>query len=136
MKEEFFDIVRKLDEQICRDERLDRELFAQLFDKERELGLLHDERPYCPFLRPHFITRSQYEKVARATEVLSGAFELLAAAALSLFRPLKNFSRSTNIGDPRRINGFSNRSRRLTAKPAETRKSRISPLLTGTAFQR
>jgi hypothetical protein len=82
MKKEFSDIVRKLDEQICRDERLDRELFAKLFDKERELGLLHDERPICPFLRPHFVTRAQYETIAHSAEVLSGAFELLAAAAL------------------------------------------------------
>ncbi len=82
MRKELSNIVQKLDEQICQDERLDKELFAQLFDKERELGLLHDERPYCPFLRPHFVTRAQYEKVAHAAEVLAGAFELLAAAAL------------------------------------------------------
>jgi hypothetical protein len=91
MRKELSNIVQKLDEQICQDERLDRELFAQLFDKERELGLLHDERPYCPFLRPHFMARSQYEKVARAAEVLAGAFELLTETALKNNQILAEF---------------------------------------------
>jgi glutathionylspermidine synthase len=82
MKKEFFDLIKKLDEQICRDTRLDRGLFARLFDKERELGLVHDDRPFCPFLRPHFVTRAQYETIALSAEVLAGAFELLATAAL------------------------------------------------------
>lgn len=82
MKKEFSDLIQKLDGQICRDARLDRELFARLFDKERELGLVHDDRPFCPFLRPHFVTRAQYETIARSAEVLAGAFELLASAAL------------------------------------------------------
>lgn len=71
-----------LDERIARDPQINPQLFERLFNMQRELGLLHDERPVCPFLRPLILSRSQYERVARAAEQLAAAFELLAHAAL------------------------------------------------------
>ena len=50
---------------------------------QRELGLLHGERPTCPFLRPHILSRSQYEAIKYAAQTLAGAFEKIAVAALA-----------------------------------------------------
>jgi hypothetical protein len=71
-----------LDERIARDPRINPQLFERLFSIQRELGLLHDGRPTCPFLRPLILSRSLYERVARAAEQLAAAFEHLAQAAL------------------------------------------------------
>ncbi|MBA3804677.1 MAG: hypothetical protein H0X14_03055, partial [Acidobacteria bacterium] len=68
-------IVEWLDSRISRDPRINARLFEQLIQAQRELGLLHDERPMCPFLRPHILSRSQYERVSRAAETLAAAFE-------------------------------------------------------------
>ncbi len=75
-------IVEWLDSRISRDPRINTSLFDQLLHTQRELGLLHDERPMCPFLRPHILARSQYERVSRAAETIAAAFERLAQAAL------------------------------------------------------
>ncbi|HVG32213.1 MAG TPA: hypothetical protein VM911_04005 [Pyrinomonadaceae bacterium] len=74
--------VSRLDERIARDASIGPPLFEQLLNTQRELGLLHDERPTCPFLRPLILSRSQYTRVARAAETLAAAFERLAHAAL------------------------------------------------------
>ena len=59
-------IVKELDERILSDPSLDPALFASLLRTERELGLVFGERPTCPFLRPHIVSRSQYDRVASA----------------------------------------------------------------------
>ncbi|HRH43412.1 MAG TPA: hypothetical protein PKY82_17410 [Pyrinomonadaceae bacterium] len=74
--------VRKLDEEICRDAFINSKSFLQKLKAEQKLGILHDDRPICSFLRPHFLARSHYQKIVRAAEVLSQAFEKLAKAAL------------------------------------------------------
>jgi hypothetical protein len=74
--------TRRLDERIAQDSALNAELFARLTARQRDLGLLHDDRPTCPFLRPLLLSRAQYERLAQAAQVLAGAFERLAAAAL------------------------------------------------------
>lgn len=74
--------VQWLDRRILDDPGIDANLFAKLTAAQRELGLLHGSRPTCPFLRPHILTRSQYIEVARAAEVLAGAFERLVQSAL------------------------------------------------------
>ena len=76
-------VVEWLDGRISRDPEINARLFERLLQAQRELGLLHDERPTCPFLRPHILSRSQYERVSRAAETLAAAFESLAQAALS-----------------------------------------------------
>ena len=75
-------IIERLDESIARDPSLGPELFAQLVAAQRRLGLLHGDRPLCPFLRPHILARAQYEAVASAAATLAGAFERMAEAAL------------------------------------------------------
>lgn len=75
--------VEWLDNRIALDPTINPRLFAELFQAQRELGLVHDERPFCPFLRPHMLARSLYEQIARAAETLAYAFERMAQAALS-----------------------------------------------------
>ncbi len=74
--------VEWLDQRISADPSINPDLFARLIEAQRELGLLHDTRPTCPFLRPHIISRAQYDAVARAAETLAGAFERLVESAL------------------------------------------------------
>jgi uncharacterized circularly permuted ATP-grasp superfamily protein len=76
------EIVRSLDDRIVHDDQLNSALFRQLLDAQRELGLLHGDRPTCPFLRPLIVARSQYAAVARAAESIAVAFEKLADRAL------------------------------------------------------
>lgn len=77
------DIVKSLDRQILRDPANDRRLSTTLLAQQRELGLLHGDRPTCPFLRPHILSRSQYDEIASGAETIAGAFEKLVARALS-----------------------------------------------------
>lgn len=76
-------ILRALDDRILNDPKMAPDLFADLTAKQRELGLLHGDRPTCPFLRPHFLTRSQYQAIESAAETIAGAFEKLVARALT-----------------------------------------------------
>lgn len=82
MSEKLEAIIRKLDEEICRDAFVNSESFLKSLESAQKSGILHDDRPICPFLRPHFIARSQYEKIVRAAEILGEAFERLTDAAL------------------------------------------------------
>jgi hypothetical protein len=75
-------LVQNLDREILNDFSINQALFEELLEAQRELGLLHGTRPTCPFLRPHFLSRSQYQKIIYATNVLAKAFERLAEAAL------------------------------------------------------
>jgi uncharacterized circularly permuted ATP-grasp superfamily protein len=75
--------VEWLDGRIALDPELNARLFERLLDAQRELGLLHDERPTCPYLRPLILARSQYEEIARASHTLAAAFERMAQAALA-----------------------------------------------------
>ena len=71
-----------LDQRISNDARIGPQLFARLFEAQRELGLVHHERPFSPFLRPYLLTRARYDEIAKAAETLALAFERLAAGAL------------------------------------------------------
>ena len=71
-----------LNERIARDESLNPALFARLTERQRELGLLHDNRPICPFLLPLLVSRAQYDRIAYAAEIIAGACERFAGAAL------------------------------------------------------
>jgi hypothetical protein len=76
-------IVQVLDDRILSNLELDFDLFSQLTASQHELGLVHGNRPTCPFLRPHLVTRSQYIRITRAAEVLGLVFEKLVQHALS-----------------------------------------------------
>ena len=82
MSESLPEKIRKLNERIYENHRFDENLFKELTAAQRELKILDDERPFCPFLRPHFFERRKYERIARAAEVLNEAFERMTEAAL------------------------------------------------------
>jgi len=75
-------VTQSLDSRILDEPTIGPELFARLLAAQRELGLMHDDRPTCPFLRPHILTRTQYDEIKAAAEVIAGAFEKLVARAL------------------------------------------------------
>ncbi len=82
MRERLKKLVQNLDEKLLGKYRFDTELFDQLSEIQKQAGILHDDRPICPFLRPHFFPRSRYEAIRRAAENLHLAFERLTEAAL------------------------------------------------------
>lgn len=75
-------IVKDLDERIVNDPTLVPSVFDDLIAAQRELGLVFGERPTCPFLRPHIISRSQYDEVTRVANVIASAVEKLVDRAL------------------------------------------------------
>ena len=80
---EFASAVEALDHSIFNDPRINSELFERLIALQRELGLLHDSRPLCSFLRPYIMTRLQYDSLSRAAEILGSVFERLTECALA-----------------------------------------------------
>jgi hypothetical protein len=74
--------ISKLDQLILSDPTLGPALFDQLREAQRELRLLHGDRPTSPFLRPHILSRQQYEQIKHAAQVIAHAFEKLAREAL------------------------------------------------------
>lgn len=75
-------LLKEFDDRIVRDAALNESLFEQLIANQRELGLTFGDRPTCPFLRPHIITRTQYDEVARAAQTIALAIERLVERAL------------------------------------------------------
>jgi hypothetical protein len=98
-------IIQSLDSRILNDSTIGPELSTRLLTAQRELGLLHGDRPTCPFLRPHILARTQYAAIEAAAEIIARAFEKLVVRALE-HQPLLN-----NLG--------------LT--PAEEQMARIDP---------
>jgi hypothetical protein len=76
------DAIRALDSELLENHRFDAELFETLADLQRTTGILHGDRPICPFLRPYFLPRSTYSAIQRAARILSSAFEKMTLAAL------------------------------------------------------
>jgi hypothetical protein len=76
-------LLKEFDDRIVRDTALNESLFEQLTASQRELGLTFGDRPTCPFLRPHIITRTQYDEVARAAKTIAVAIEQLVERALT-----------------------------------------------------
>jgi hypothetical protein len=56
---------------------------ATWLEEQRQLGLLHGERPICPYLRPFFLSRAQYAEISRASSLIHSAFERMVDAALA-----------------------------------------------------
>jgi hypothetical protein len=75
-------LLQALDDRILSDSELGPALFAQLTAAQRELGLLHGDRPTCPFLRPLIFGRIQYEAIKHAAQIIAGVFESVATRAL------------------------------------------------------
>jgi hypothetical protein len=76
------ELIRDLDEELLRKNRHNRELFDALTERQIELGISHEGRPICPFLRPYFLGQRRYESIRSAAGILSSALERIATAAL------------------------------------------------------
>lgn len=76
------EVVSELDRRILADPGNTPERFERLTAIQRDAGLLHGERPICPFLRPLFLSRTEYRAVAHAAEVVTSAMERLIDCAL------------------------------------------------------
>lgn len=72
--------IAEYDELLRAEGDLTPELFARLKRGMRERGLVYGEREVGVSLRPHLLTRAQYDSLARASEILAGAFERLSEA--------------------------------------------------------
>ena len=68
---------------LSNDESLTPEFFANLKSMMRERRLLYGAREISVALRPHFLTRTQYEVLAQSSAVLAGVFEKVGSALLS-----------------------------------------------------
>lgn len=75
-------ILNELDQRILNDPGWDQSVFDRLIAAQRDLGLVFGDRPTCPFLRPHIISRSQYDQVSRAASTIATAIERVVALAL------------------------------------------------------
>ncbi len=75
-------IVSQLDQELLREHRFDTDLFGELTAIQHRYGILHGDRPICPFLRPYFLEGSRYETIRRAAATLYKAFTTVTNAAL------------------------------------------------------
>src|ERR1051326_8107011 len=75
-------IIEVLDQRILNDATLTPAVFDRLISAQRELGLVFGDRPTCPFLRPHIMARSQYDRIVQAAAVIAGAAEKIVNRAL------------------------------------------------------
>ncbi|MEO6391790.1 MAG: hypothetical protein ABIP75_08055 [Pyrinomonadaceae bacterium] len=76
-------VTRKLDEQIMSGSAISSATVAKWHERQRTLGLLHGDRPICPYLRPFFLSRSQYTEISQAARLVHSAFERMTEAALA-----------------------------------------------------
>lgn len=77
------DAIRQLDDTLVSRYRSDTGLFEELKEQQIALGITHEGRPICPFLRPYFIGGRKYSEIRSAAASIYGAFERLVSAALS-----------------------------------------------------
>lgn len=82
MKLELSQIIAELNQNLVAEYKTDTHLFDELTKTQSKLGLLYDDRPTCPFLRPHFLSRRQYDEIAHAAETIAEAEKLLTYTAL------------------------------------------------------
>ncbi len=101
MNEKLRKEIASLEEKIIANHRFDTELFKEMNDAQRKLGILSDDRPFCPFMRPQFFTRDKYTKIKHAAEVLARVFETMTFAALEN----DEIMRELDLSEPRRANG-------------------------------
>jgi Glutathionylspermidine synthase preATP-grasp len=75
--------IAEYHELLAHDESLTPELFARLKGGMSAAHMLYGQRELGISLRPHFLTRQQYELLADRSQVLVGAFDKVAAAILA-----------------------------------------------------
>lgn len=75
-------LIAEYHQMLAADERLTCQFLASLKEMMRARRLLYGEREIGVALRPHLLTRAQYNLLTRSSEVLAGAFNKVAAALL------------------------------------------------------
>lgn len=75
--------IAEYHEMLSADEGLTAGLFARLKERLRVNRLVYGERGLCVALRPHLLTRAQYNWLAHASQTLAGAFDKVAAAMIA-----------------------------------------------------
>ncbi len=75
-------IISDLDRELLLSHGSDKALFEEMTEHQIRSGLTHGDRPISPFLRPYFLSASNYREVQKAARTLSGAFESLTNAAI------------------------------------------------------
>lgn len=76
------DRVRTLDRELLRLHRDDKGLFDELTARQKASGIMHGDRPICPFLRPYFLAESRYEAIRSAAASVHRAVAAMTEAAL------------------------------------------------------
>ncbi len=76
-------VIAEYHDLLAEDDSLTAELFARLKSSMSATRLLYGERELGISLRPHFLTREQFESLRHQSQILSGAFDKLAEALLS-----------------------------------------------------
>ena len=82
MTNDLITLVTELDRELLDLYGQDTALFEELTGLQRSLGIMHGDRPICPFLRPYFLSGSDYREICRVANVLSGAFDAMTIATL------------------------------------------------------
>lgn len=75
--------IAEYHELLAADEGLNGELCARLKQGMRARRLVYGGRAIGVALRPHLLTRAQYDRLTRASEILAGAFAKLSEAMLA-----------------------------------------------------
>lgn len=76
-------LIAEYHELLAQDQSLTSEFLASLKESMRARRLVYDGRQIGVALRPHLLTRKQYDILAHASEVLNGAFLKIADALLA-----------------------------------------------------
>jgi hypothetical protein len=76
-------LISEYHELLANDESLTAELFARLKSRMNAARLLYGQRELGVSLRPHFLTRRQYNLLLDRSQILAGAFDKIAAAMLA-----------------------------------------------------
>lgn len=76
-------LIAEYHERLASDDNLTPEFFARLKGAMTAARLAYGGRPLGVSLRPHLLTRAQYDDLARSSEVLAAAFEKITAALIS-----------------------------------------------------
>lgn len=91
MENSLQDKIVGLNKEVLAEYKNDTELFNRLTGIQNDSGLLYDDRPTCPFLRPHILSRKQYDQIVHAAETIAEAEKRLTYAALEDEKLLARF---------------------------------------------
>ncbi len=76
-------MISDLDRELLDQHRFDKDLFEELTALQHSGGILHGDRPICPFLRPYFLSGKRYGEIRQAARQLFDAFRSITHAALA-----------------------------------------------------